>query len=86
MPQQGTKDPLQPLQKALHPPHLPHLPRLPHTAQVRAPIFSKEQRLPTPLGSFLYTNPFFTNLPIADRLTALVSEGCEGLSSVSVPW
>ncbi|GLC50560.1 hypothetical protein PLESTB_000393300 [Pleodorina starrii] len=39
--------------------------------QVRSPIFQDQPRLPTPLGSFLYTAPFFTQLPLPDRLSAL---------------
>lgn len=39
--------------------------------QVRAPIFQELPRLPTPLGSFLYTAPYFTSLPLLDRLSAL---------------
>ncbi len=39
--------------------------------QVQSPIFQNQPRLPTPLGSFLYTSPYFTKLPIWDRLTAL---------------
>lgn len=39
--------------------------------QVKSPIFQSQPRLPTPLGSFLYTSPYFTKLPIWDRLTAL---------------
>ncbi len=39
--------------------------------QVRSPILQEQPRLPTPLGSFLYTAPFFTSLPLTDRLTAL---------------
>ncbi|GIL76179.1 hypothetical protein Vretimale_5788 [Volvox reticuliferus] len=39
--------------------------------QVRSPILHEQPRLPTPLGSFLYTAPYFTSLPLADRLTAL---------------
>ncbi|KAA6416615.1 MAG: hypothetical protein FRX49_11820 [Trebouxia sp. A1-2] len=38
---------------------------------VQSPIFQNQPRLPTPLGSFLYTSPYFTKLPIWDRLTAL---------------
>ena len=48
---------------------------LPHL-QVRSPIFQDQPWLPTPLGSFVYTNPFFTSLPVADRMTALAS--CAG--------
>ena len=44
--------------------------------QVRAPIFSELPRLPTPLGSFIYTSSFFTSLSLADRATALVGAGC----------
>lgn len=43
----------------------------PDGLQVQSPIFQHEPRLPTPLGSFLYTSPYFTKLPIWDRLTAL---------------
>lgn len=39
--------------------------------QVTAPVFQDLPRLPTPLGNFLYTSPYFTRLPLADRLTAL---------------
>ncbi|GAQ79859.1 Amine oxidase [Klebsormidium nitens] len=39
--------------------------------QVEAPVFQDLPRLPTPLGSFLYTSPYFRSLPIADRLTAI---------------
>jgi hypothetical protein len=45
------------------------LPSLPH--QVTSPLFQDQVRLPTPLGSFLYTAPSFTNLTLPDRLTAL---------------
>jgi hypothetical protein len=45
------------------------LPPLPH--QVTSPLFQDQIRLPTPLGSFLYTAPSFTNLNLPDRLTAL---------------
>lgn len=43
----------------------------PKGLQVRSPILQAQPRLPTPLGSFLYTAPYFTSLPLADRLTAL---------------
>lgn len=43
----------------------------PDGLQVQSPIFQNQPRLPTPLGSFLYTSPYFTKLPIWDRLTAL---------------
>ncbi|KAJ7538182.1 hypothetical protein O6H91_11G037300 [Diphasiastrum complanatum] len=43
----------------------------PEGIDVEAPIFSSLPRLPTPLGSFLYTTPLFRKLPIFDRLTAL---------------
>ncbi len=46
-------------------------PPLPLPPQVRSPILQAQPRLPTPLGSFLYTAPYFTSLPLADRLTAL---------------
>ncbi len=38
--------------------------------QVQAPVFGDQIRLPTPLGSFLYTSPSFTSLPLGDRLSA----------------
>lgn len=37
--------------------------------EVESPIFQKELRLPTPLGTFLYTQ--FKRLPLVDRLSAL---------------
>lgn len=37
--------------------------------EVESPIFQKELRLPTPLGTFLYTQ--FKQLPLVDRLSAL---------------
>ncbi|KAL3146106.1 hypothetical protein ABBQ38_015455 [Trebouxia sp. C0009 RCD-2024] len=43
----------------------------PDGLQVQSPIFQHQPRLPTPLGSFLYTSPYFTKLPLWDRLTAL---------------
>jgi len=43
----------------------------PQGLEVKAPILGLQPRLPTPLGSFIYTNPYFTRLPIQDRLTAL---------------
>ncbi|KAG2487929.1 hypothetical protein HYH03_013509 [Edaphochlamys debaryana] len=39
--------------------------------QVRSPILQAQPRLPTPLGSFLYTAPYFTSLPLQDRMSAL---------------
>ncbi|PNW70427.1 hypothetical protein CHLRE_17g719500v5 [Chlamydomonas reinhardtii] len=42
----------------------------PEGLQVRSPLFQSQPRLPTPLGSFVYTAPYFTQLPLADRLTA----------------
>uniref|UniRef100_A0A7I4C4P7 Amine oxidase domain-containing protein n=1 Tax=Physcomitrium patens TaxID=3218 RepID=A0A7I4C4P7_PHYPA len=43
----------------------------PEGIQVEAPVFNELPRLPTPLGSFLYTSPYFRNLSVVDRLTAL---------------
>jgi uncharacterized protein with NAD-binding domain and iron-sulfur cluster len=37
--------------------------------EVESPIFQQEPRLPTPLGTFLYTR--FKRLPLSDRLSAL---------------
>ncbi len=37
--------------------------------EVESPIFQQEPRLPTPLGTFLYTR--FQRLPLSDRLSAL---------------
>lgn len=37
--------------------------------EVESPIFQNEPRLPTPLGTFLYTQ--FKRLPLSDRLSAL---------------
>ncbi|MBM0744259.1 FAD-dependent oxidoreductase [Phormidium sp. CLA17] len=37
--------------------------------EVESPIFQQEPRLPTPLGTFLYTQ--FKRLPLSDRLSAL---------------
>ncbi|MDX2217313.1 MAG: FAD-dependent oxidoreductase [Oculatellaceae cyanobacterium bins.114] len=37
--------------------------------EVESPIFQNEPRLPTPLGTFLYTR--FQRLPLSDRLSAL---------------
>lgn len=37
--------------------------------EVESPIFQDEPRLPTPLGTFLYTQ--FKRLPLSDRLSAL---------------
>lgn len=37
--------------------------------EVRSPIFQNQLRLPTPLGTFLYTD--FYRLPVAERLSAL---------------
>lgn len=37
--------------------------------EVESPIFQNEPRLPTPLGTFIYTQ--FKRLPLADRLSAL---------------
>ena len=37
--------------------------------EVESPIFQNEPRLPTPLGTFLYTR--FKRLPLSDRLSAL---------------
>ena len=37
--------------------------------EVESPIFQREPRLPTPLGTFLYTR--FQRLPLSDRLSAL---------------
>lgn len=61
-------------------PYLPAPTSLPYTSpynlplkplQVRSPLFQDQPRLPTPLGSFIYTAPYFTDLSLADRLTAL---------------
>ncbi|MBD2578059.1 FAD-dependent oxidoreductase [Oscillatoria sp. FACHB-1406] len=41
----------------------------PHGLEVESPIFQNEPRLPTPLGTFLYTQ--FKRLPLIDRLSAL---------------
>ncbi|KAH9309561.1 hypothetical protein KI387_037472, partial [Taxus chinensis] len=38
--------------------------------QVEAPVFNELPRLPTPLGSFVYTSPYFRSLPLLDRLSA----------------
>ncbi|KAG0578129.1 hypothetical protein KC19_4G000100 [Ceratodon purpureus] len=43
----------------------------PEGIQVEAPVFNTLPRLPTPLGSFLYTSSYFRNLSVVDRLTAL---------------
>lgn len=41
----------------------------PNGLEVESPIFQNEPRLPTPLGTFLYTQ--FKRLPLIDRLSAL---------------
>jgi len=41
----------------------------PSGLEVESPIFQQEPRLPTPLGTFLYTR--FKRLPLSDRLSAL---------------
>lgn len=41
----------------------------PHGLEVESPIFQNEPLLPTPLGTFLYTQ--FKRLPLSDRLSAL---------------
>ncbi|WP_415354700.1 hydroxysqualene dehydroxylase [Leptolyngbya sp. FACHB-1624] len=41
----------------------------PNGLEVESPIFQQEPRLPTPLGTFLYTR--FKRLPLSDRLSAL---------------
>ena len=38
---------------------------------MQAPILGDLPRLPTPLGTLLYTSPYFTNLSVEDRLSAL---------------
>ena len=38
--------------------------------EVSAPILGDLPRLPTPLGTLLYTSPYFTNLSVEDRLSA----------------
>lgn len=43
----------------------------PDGIQVEAPVFNALPRLPTPLGSFIYTSPYFRSLSVVDRLTAL---------------
>ncbi|MCO5601895.1 hypothetical protein L7F22_056021 [Adiantum nelumboides] len=43
----------------------------PDGMQVEAPVFNALPRLPSPLGSFLYTSPYFRSLSIVNRLTAL---------------
>lgn len=43
----------------------------PYGLDVEAPVFHELPRLPTPLGSFLYTLPLFRRLPLVDRLTAM---------------
>lgn len=42
----------------------------PQGLQVQSPVFQDLPRLPTPLGSLLYTSPYFTSLPLLDRLSA----------------
>ncbi|XP_057828630.1 uncharacterized protein LOC131039808 isoform X3 [Cryptomeria japonica] len=39
--------------------------------QVEAPVFNELPRLPTPLGSLVYTSPYFRSLSVLDRLSAL---------------
>ncbi|MGD2182328.1 hydroxysqualene dehydroxylase [Lusitaniella coriacea] len=41
----------------------------PNGLEVESPLFQSEPRLPTPLGTFLYTH--FKRLPLIDRLSAL---------------
>ncbi len=43
--------------------------RSPRGKVVESPIFFREPRLPTPLGTFVYTK--FLDLPLVDRLSAL---------------
>lgn len=43
----------------------------PDGIQVEAPVFNALPRLPSPLGSFIYTSLYFRSLPVVDRLTAL---------------
>lgn len=38
--------------------------------QVEAPVLNELPRLPTPLGSFIYTSPYFRSLSLLDRLSA----------------
>jgi hypothetical protein len=58
------------------PPPTPHththtLTPAPAPLQVTSPVFQDLPRLPTPLGSFVHTNPYFTKLSLQDRATAL---------------
>eukprot|EP00959_Pyramimonas_sp_CCMP1952_P235424 4919592-Pyramimonas_sp.AAC.1 len=39
--------------------------------QVEAPVLQNLPRLPAPLGTLVYTDQYFTRLPVSDRLTAL---------------
>lgn len=41
----------------------------PHGLEVESPLFQREPYLPSPLGTFLYTD--FKRLPLSDRLSAL---------------
>ncbi len=41
-----------------------------HSAQVTSPIFQDLPRLPAPFGTLVHTAPYFTRLPLMDRLSA----------------
>jgi hypothetical protein len=43
----------------------------PKGIQVEAPVLQNMPRLPAPLGTLVYTNPYFRSLPLLERLTAL---------------
>ena len=54
----------------LHPVHLVRV-LLPEREEVEAPVLGDLPRLPTPFGTLLYTSPYFTQLSVEDRISAL---------------
>ena len=43
----------------------------PKGKEVEAPVLGDLPRLPTPFGTLLYTSPYFTQLSVEDRISAL---------------